>query len=206
MLPAGHGMLDLCAGGGRTIDRSIDKSIDLSVTPAPGGAARRRSGGVLRKLLNSPAAPPPRPAAAAAPSLLRPTGSLDRLRSQMDRASSQSPEQASPAPVDELTSLLQTQTAAGAFGWDGDRERLAVEKVPGWAAACEWLEQEAATRSAGHPDAAAAVATAKGLLLLARGFAADRAIWSRAAEKAVRFLAAVVKQTPAEVTAWLAGV
>jgi hypothetical protein len=203
MLASGWGVI------GRSLYRSLDRSV---VAPGADSQPRRRSGSLLDELVRKPA-PSSSPAAApisrlrdsldkGAPSFAsgRPLGGLQK--GALDQGRFRSPQQL--APIDNLSRLLQTQTAAGALGWDGAMERLAIEKVPGWGDLAERVEDAVSGQSVGHPDAAAAVATAKAMLILERGFAADRALWSRAAEKAVRFLAAAMNRPVADVTAWLA--
>jgi hypothetical protein len=99
------------------------------------------------------------------------------------------------------------QAAAGAFAWDGQFERIAADRVPNWGIRAERIEDLVSAWSAGEADAASAVmATAKVLALLDWGFGGDRGLWSRAAEKAVRFLASATGRSVEDVTAWLTSV
>ncbi len=161
--------------------RSFDRSIDVRAVPAPApaGAAPLR-----------PAAPPAVAAEAGS--------GLDLTRESDDSVAG-----FAFAAVDDLTRLLLTQTAAGAFVWNGDLERLALDRVADWADRSDRIDAAVGGLSARHADGAAAVATAKVLVLLERAFAADRAVWTRAAEKAGRFLAGVTNRTPADATTWV---
>ena len=155
--------------------------------PAPSGAASFAAGrrGMLTRSLGKVAAPRARAVPPPAPAM---PVAVDRVLGSPPLASG----------IDELTRLLQTQTAAGAFAWDDDAERVAAARVD------RWDEHVARIERAFAGGGAAAVGTAKALVLLERAFAAERAVWMRAAEKATRFLAAVAKETPVDVSARLA--
>ena len=202
----------------KMLDRTIDKSIDPSLSP-PSPKRRRSTPGVLGRLLGkgagptsgesrSPRAeagafrnPPPPPAPAPAPASMAAdvgSGLLDLTREADHVAMGSS--------VDEVSRLLRTQSAAGAFGWDGDDERAAAARVDGWGERANRIEAEVSAAVAGAADAALAASTAKALVLLDRGFPADRAVWTRAADKAVRFLVGLMRRSPDEVVAWLASV
>jgi hypothetical protein len=176
----------------RSLDRSIDRSIDRTVVwPAPAAAPSKFSEVTLGRTLKKPAA------AASDRAVDRglPTGGLQGAHKGRTAR-----------PVDHLTRILQTQTASGGLGWDADLERLATDKVPGWDGLAERVEDRVAAAVDMHNDGAAVVATAKALLLLDALFASDRSMWTRAAEKATRYLAGAVGRTADEVVAWLTAV
>jgi Ca-activated chloride channel family protein len=160
--------------------------------------------------------PPPAPAVAAAPMTggaghvpvaggtspvaVEPSSEFEELLRSTSRAAAPVGPSSSPvAPtdaVDAVGHLLRLQSASGAFAWDEAAEAIAVARVAGWPA----LAERVVHRVASGP----AALTLKALLLLERGFAAERALWSRAAEKALRFLAGDMGRPAADVTAMLA--
>jgi Ca-activated chloride channel family protein len=188
----GEGMLDLCreSNADAVYDCVLPAAVPRSSPPPV--PARQRSVGLMGKLFKKPIPLPPTSPVAAAP-----------IRELHDRYEER-PAGPHGVAIDDLTDLLRMQSAGGQFTWDRNAEQSALARVADWAERSDQIERAVGPAVAAHVDVVAAIATAKALILFERGFAADRALWSRAAEKAARFLAAAMKRPVADVTAWLA--
>ena len=129
--------------------------------------------------------PPPSPAPMAPPPVSGPT----LAREEVDLGTL------------DVGRVLREQAAGGEFAWSAELDRLARRRVDGWKD--RW---PAELSRLGDTDDAKVIETVKVLTLLQVGFADQRPLWQRAAEKAVRFLGEASQQTLAEVTAWLTSI
>jgi Ca-activated chloride channel family protein len=198
---AGSGLLDLRRERDDSgLDAVLEQEIEARVGFAPGSPAASsaapatpaNSQGFMHRLFGKTSSVD-KAAYAAKDAAAKSGKSAGRPRPGQNRIPS------SPNPAAEVSEILLRQSAAGDFGWDQRLDQIA-STVHGWtdlAAKAElWVPVETVDRGK-------VVSTVQALVLLRTKFAADEAVWKRAAEKAVRYVAKSTQRTVATVLAHL---